>query len=159
MKSDDEKLGYEPQVRQVQAVENEVNSISSRILDVMGIKGKTEGSGSMISACDAIDPDMKNYYTVAHPWSIYDLQEGTFEQAMQNLRDQLPKMGWQITKDGPTKSLAKNPEIVAVDNKSHHTVTIEWAKNRSGKLKELISIDVGSRCYKAPEGTDLSTER
>ncbi|MFE7265826.1 hypothetical protein ACFU9B_27685 [Streptomyces sp. NPDC057592] len=158
MKSDDEKLGYKPQVREVQAAEKEVSAISSRLLDAMNVKGKTEGSGAMINLCEAIDPDMKKYYVVAHPWSIYDLQEGTFEQAMQNLRDQLPKMGWKITKDGPTKSIAKNPEIVAVNSNSHHTVTIEWAKKRSGKLKQLISIDVGSRCYKAPEGTDLSTE-
>ncbi|WP_329195626.1 hypothetical protein [Streptomyces sp. NBC_01435] len=157
MKTDDEKLGYKPQVREVEAAEQEVNDISSRLLDAMNVKGKTGGSGAMIGQCEAVDPDMEKYYTVAHPWSIYDLEEGTFEAAMQNLRDQLPKMGWKITKDGETKSIAKNPEIVAVDTKSHHTVTIEWAKNRSGDLKQLISIDVGSRCYRAPEGTDLST--
>ncbi|MFF2330730.1 MULTISPECIES: hypothetical protein [unclassified Streptomyces] len=158
MKTDEEKLGYAPRVREVESAEQEVEDISSRLLDTMKIKGKTEGAGAVINLCEAVDPGMKKYYTVVHPWSIYDLQEGTFEEAMRNLRDQLPKMGWEITKDGVTKSNAKNPELEAVNTKSHHTVIIEWAKNRSGSLKELISIDVGSRCYKAPEGTDLSTE-
>ncbi|MEU6732588.1 hypothetical protein ABZ929_05195 [Streptomyces physcomitrii] len=157
-RTDIEKLGYEPRVRAAEEAEREVNEVSSKLLDAMGVKGRTTDSGAMTGPCGAVDPEMKKYYSVAHPWSVYDLREGTFDEAMRSLREQLPRWGWKITKDGETESLAKNPEIVAVHTRSHHTVTIEWARKRSNGLKPLISVDVGSRCYRAPEGTDLSTE-
>ncbi|MFF2061341.1 hypothetical protein ACFVWZ_05970 [Streptomyces sp. NPDC058200] len=148
-------LDYKPEVRAVAPAKEEVNKISSSLIDWMSIKGKVSGPGAGVSVCEAVDPDLKTHYTIYHPWSIYDLNKGTFAEAMQSLREQLPKHGWDITKDGETKSRAKNPEIVAVNPTSHHTVQIEWARERSGDLKELISISITSRCYRAPEGTDL----
>ncbi|MEW2292542.1 hypothetical protein ABZ719_07520 [Streptomyces sp. NPDC006743] len=53
---------------------------------------------------------------------------------MDSLRRELPAQGWKITKDGETKSIARNPEIVAVNEKTHHAATIEWANERSGNL-------------------------
>ncbi|MBB5120857.1 hypothetical protein [Streptomyces eurocidicus] len=153
--SDSDKLGYEPEVRAVRPAEDEVNAISSQLLDWMGVKGKVTESGAMAGTCDAVDPDFQTHYSVEHPWSVYDLTSGTFEQAMQNLREKLPRNGWEITRDGLTKSQARNPEIVAVNRKTHHGVHIEWTRSRSGKLPKLITVDVGSRCYKAPEGTKL----
>ncbi|ARZ66198.1 hypothetical protein SMD11_0532 [Streptomyces albireticuli] len=154
--SDSDKLGYEPEVRAVKPAEEEVNAISSQLLDWMGAKGAVTASGAMAGTCDAVDPDFKTHYAVNHPWSLYDLKSGTFEEAMRNLREMLPKNGWEITRDGETDSQARNPEIVAVNRKTHHSVTIEWARNRTGgKLKPLISVHVDSRCYKAPKGTDL----
>jgi hypothetical protein len=90
---------------------------------------------------------------------IYDLRKGTFAQAMQNLRVELPKNGWKVTKDGPAETKAKDPEIIAVDTASHHTIAIQWLSNRPGKLKDMIGVDVDSRCYRAPEGTDIYKEK
>ncbi|MFD0446646.1 MULTISPECIES: hypothetical protein [Streptomyces violaceusniger group] len=149
------KLGYKPEVRAVQETKQEVNAISSSLLDWMGVKGKVTESGAAVSVCEAIDPDLTKYYTIHHPWSVYKLSDGTFETAMQNLRERLPKHGWDITKDGETKSQARNPELVAVNRRTHHWVQIEWARERSGNLDELISVDVDSRCYRAPKGADL----
>ncbi|GAA0488013.1 hypothetical protein ACFQ2B_06250 [Streptomyces stramineus] len=153
--SDSDKLGYEPEVRAVKPAEEEVNAISSQLLDWMGVKGKVTESGAMAGTCDAVDPDFTTHYSVSHPWSVYDLKSGTFEQAMQNLREKLPQHGWDITEDGLTKSEARNPEIVAVNRKTHHSIRVEWARTRSGNLPKLITVDVDSRCYRAPKGTDL----
>ncbi|MFI9724594.1 hypothetical protein ACIHFE_34065 [Streptomyces sp. NPDC052396] len=149
------KLGYKPEVRPVKSAEEEVNAISSKLLDWMGVQGKVTQPGAALGTCEAIDPELKTHYKVQHPWSVYDLKKGTFEEAMKNLRQKLPKHGWTITKDGETKSEARNPEIVAENASTHHVVRVEWAKNRSGGLKQLISVDVDSRCYEAPEGTQL----
>ena len=148
-------LGYKPEMRAVEPAKDEVNGISSRLLEWMGVKGKVSEPGADFEPCESIDHDMKKYYKVHHPWSVYKLSKGTFEAAMQNLREQLPKHGWDIKKDGETKSQARNPEIVAVNRKSRHWVQIEWARERSGDLEQLITVDVDSRCYRAPEGTDL----
>lgn len=157
-KSSEEKLGYTPKVQEIQTSKDQVNEISSRILDWMGVKGKLTESGAAATICEAIDPDFKEYYLIHHPWSVYGLKVDSFQQAMENLREELPKHGWKITRDGHTDSIARNPEITAVDEKSHHIVTIEWTKNRSNP-KQILFVNVNSRCYRAPEGTDISKER
>ncbi|MGY0024002.1 hypothetical protein ACVHNB_34175 [Streptomyces sp. YJ-C3] len=159
VKSDEEKLGYKPETMAIEPAVKKANDISSRLLDIMKVKGKVTEPSADVNLCESIDPDMKKYYSINHPWSIYDLKSGTFEQAMQNLREELPKQGWEITKDGETESIARNPEIVATDKKTHHVVSIEWAKERSGNLKQLINVNLNSRCYRAPEGTDISRDR
>lgn len=151
-----DKLGYEPEVRAVAPAEEEVSKISSRVLEWMALQGKVSEPGAAAGSCDAVDPEFSKYYTVNHPWSVYDVQKGSFAKAMENLREELPRNGWKITKDGKMKTKAGNPEIVAVHPKTHHTLAVQWLKNRSGDLKEMISVDVDSRCYLAPKGTDLS---
>jgi hypothetical protein len=155
----EKKLGYEPQKQDARTAKGQAGEISSRLLDWMGVKGRVTEPGAAVNFCEAVDPDLKKYYTIHHPWSVYDLRTGNFEEAMENLRKELPRNGWRITKDGETKSAARNPEIIAVDEESHHTATVEWAKERSGKLKQIITVEVNSRCYRAPEGSDLSAER
>ncbi|MEV5199754.1 hypothetical protein [Streptomyces sp. NPDC053720] len=158
-RSDEEKLGYKPQEREIQSAKDQVNDISSRLLDLMGVKGKVTEPSAAVNFCETVDPDLQKYYAIHHPWSVYDLEAGTFGQAMENLRRALPEHGWKITKDGETNSIARNPEIIAVNKKSRHTITVEWAKERSGDLKQIIAVDVSSRCYRAPEGTDISEEK
>ncbi|MFJ2114787.1 MULTISPECIES: hypothetical protein [unclassified Streptomyces] len=159
MKTDEDRLGYKPEVRKIQAAKQEVNDISSRLLDWMRIEGKTTEVGAGVNVCEAVDPDLERYYTIRHPWSVYDLRKGTFEEAMQNLREQLPRNGWKIIKDDVTNSSAQNPEISAVNSESHHVISIEWARKRSGGLKQIISVDIDSRCYRAPKGTDIYSEK
>lgn len=155
-----EELGYQPKVRKVGHSEEEVNKISHAVLSWMDAEGKTTEFGASGGTCDAVDPNFEKYYSVRHPWSIIRLESGTFKNAMENLRQQLPKHGWHITKDGKTNSPARNPEIIAVQPKSHHTMVIEWTKNRAEKKgkTESIIVRVNSRCYRAPQGTDLSEE-
>jgi hypothetical protein len=151
-----DRLGYEPEVRAVESAEEEVNKISSKVLEWMALQGKVSEQGAAAGSCGAVDPDFSTYYVVSHPWSVYDVRKGSFAGAMANLRRELPENGWKVTKDGRMKTKAANPEIVAVHLKTHHTLTVQWLEKRSGDLKEIISIDVDSRCYRAPEGTDLS---
>lgn len=158
MKSDAERLGYEPEVRDIQSAKDDVNHISSQLLDWMNIKGKVSQTGAAADICEEIDPDMKKYYVIYHPWSIYDLKKGTFEGAMQNLRSQLPRHGWKITKDGKENTKDADPVITAVNTRTHHQIYIVWERSSSGS-KPLINVSVNSRCYKAPKGTNIYEDR
>ncbi|MDJ1132117.1 hypothetical protein [Streptomyces iconiensis] len=149
-------LGYTPEVREVSEAEDEVNRMSSRLLDAMGIPGTLTDLPAAAGPCDAVDPDFTTYYTVDHPWALGKADVGNFDTAMENLRSRLPGMGWRITKDGPMNSVARNPEIKAVHTTSGHHVAIRALKQRSGDLKPQISVTLISPCYQAPEGTDLS---
>ncbi|WP_244967186.1 hypothetical protein [Streptomyces cacaoi] len=149
-------LGYEPEVRAVPKAEGEVNKISSRVLDWMGVRGKVTEPSAAAHVCQKVDPDFETYYVVNHPWSVYELKKGSFDEAMDNLRKTLPEKGWKITKDGPMDTEAASPEIVAVQPDSHHTLTVQWLNSGKPGRTELISVDVDSRCFRAPEGTDLN---
>ncbi|WP_326808066.1 hypothetical protein OHB04_21735 [Streptomyces sp. NBC_01775] len=149
-------LGYTPEVREVSQAEDEVNRMSSRLVDAMGIPGTPSHIPAAAGPCDAIDPDFTTYYRVDHPWALWRADADDFDTAMENLRSRLPEMGWRITKDGPMNSMARNPEIMAVHTTSGNRVAIRALKTRSGDLKPQIDVTLVSPCYQAPEGTDLS---
>ncbi|MGW7353719.1 hypothetical protein [Streptomyces sp. NPDC054784] len=151
-----DELGYEPEVRDVTPSEEEVDELSSKVLEWMALRGEVSEPGAAAGSCDVVDPDFTTYYVVNHPWSVHDVRKGSFAEAMANLRTELPKNGWRITEDGITNTKVGNPEITAVHPETHHTRSVEWREKRSGDLKSLILVDVDSRCYRAPKGTDLS---
>src|SRR4051812_18873031 len=88
-------LEYEPQVRKSRAVEEEVGTLSSRLLEMLKIKGKVTDLAPMASSCDVDDGDTEKYRSVRHPWSFYDVNNKTLERGMNNLADQLPQQGWR----------------------------------------------------------------
>lgn len=149
------RLGYRPEVRDPLSAEEEVNRISDRVRGWMGLKSKVTDMEAAAGSCEAVDPDYTKYYVVNHPWSVHNVEEGSLAQAMQNLRERLPRHGWKITKDGKMNSKAGDPEIVAVEPRTHHFLTVQWRRGLPGKVSELISVDVDSRCYRAPKGTDF----
>ncbi|MBQ1159457.1 hypothetical protein KBZ21_15250 [Streptomyces sp. A73] len=150
------RLGYTPEVCPVRQAEDEVNRMSSHLVDAMGIPGTPSHLPAAAIPCSGIDPDLTTYYRVDHPWALWEADADDFDTAMDNLRTRLPGMGWRITKDGPMNSRARNPEIMAVHTASGRHVAIEALKTRSGNLKPQIDVTLVSPCYQAPEGTDLS---
>ncbi|MFI0987691.1 hypothetical protein [Streptomyces exfoliatus] len=152
-KTPEEILGYQPEVREYKPAKQQVNDVSSRLLDWMAVKGAPTQVSARVTICESVDPDFKTHYLVEHPWAVYDLTKGSFEQAMQNLREQLPRNGWKIVKDGFTESKRKDPQIVAENDTLRLGLNVEWMRNRSGDLKDGIAVTVISRCYRAPEGT------
>lgn len=150
------RLGYTPEVRAVRQAEDEVNRMSSHLVDAMGIHGTPSHIPAAAIPCSGIDPDFTTYYRVDHPCALWEAGADGFDTAMDNLRTRLPGMGWRITKDGPMNSRARNPEIKAVHTTARHHMAIRALKTRSGNLKPQIDVTLVSPCYQAPEGTDLS---
>ncbi|WP_159393671.1 hypothetical protein [Streptomyces albus] len=86
-------LGYTPEVREVRQAEDEVNRMSSRLLDAMGISGTPSDLPAAAGPCEAVDPDFTIYYTVDHPWALWEADADDFDTAMENLRSRLPCLG------------------------------------------------------------------
>ncbi|MGW2324497.1 hypothetical protein ACWC5C_01885 [Streptomyces sp. NPDC001700] len=142
-------LDYEPQVRKSRAVEDEVGSLSSRLLEILKIKGKVTDLAPAASSCRVDDGDAKKYRSVRHPWSIYDVDNKTLEKGMNNLAAQLSQQGWRVVEDGPDSSKNRNREILAVHTKTHTQMEATWMKGLDGH-EPLISFAVYSRCFRDP---------
>ncbi|WP_145987753.1 hypothetical protein [Streptomyces hygroscopicus] len=142
-------LEYEPQVRKSRAVEEEVGTLSSRLLEMLKIKGKVTDLAPMASSCQVDDDDTEKYRSVRHSWSMYDVDNNALEKGMDNLAEQLPKQGWRVVKDGPDESRNRNREILAVHTKTHTQMEATWMKGLDGH-EPMISFAVYSRCFRDP---------
>ncbi|MCK1795745.1 hypothetical protein MTQ01_06915 [Streptomyces sp. XM4193] len=151
----EDKLGYTPDVRNSAEERGHVNEISSKVRDWMALSGETSGGDAAVNTCHSVDDQREKYYLIRHVWSIYDVREGSYSDAMDNIRQRLPEDGWNVTKDEPTNSRARNPQIVAVHEKSKHTIVIEWAQRKNDPKNELIKVNVDSRCMQGTSGDDL----
>lgn len=151
----EDKLGYAPEIRSTYTETAEVDKMSSRILDWTKLTGTTTEGQAAVSPCYESEKDKEEYYVVRHRWSVYDLTEGSYGEGMENLRKELPKNGWKITRDGQVESISRQPQIVAKHTRSNHTIVIEWLWKQKDPDDELIYVTVDSRCMKVPEGEEV----
>lgn len=145
--NDANKLGYEPVVRDKREVEDEVGSLSSRVLEMLRVKGQVTEPGPMTNFCETGGDDTPRYRVVAHPWSLYGVDNNALGKGMDRLADQLPKKGWKVVRQGPDSSKNRNLEIVAVHVTTHTHLEVTWMKGQDGH-EPLISVDVTSRCFR-----------
>ncbi|MEV8423488.1 hypothetical protein [Streptomyces niveus] len=137
------------EVRESETVQDEVEKTSSRILEMMALKGKVTNTGAMVSRCSDYEPE-EEVYRARQPWSVYDLPVPELEKAMDRLRSELPKAGWKIVKDGVDNSVGKSPQIVAESKGRKLAVDIRLMDERKyGDDPSLIMVAVESACYKA----------
>ncbi|MGW6310518.1 hypothetical protein ACWFRQ_32990 [Streptomyces niveus] len=137
------------EVRESETVQDEVEKTSSRILEMMALKGKVTNTGAMVSRCSGYESE-EEVYRARQPWSVYDLPVPELEKAMDRLRSELPKAGWKIVKDGVDNSVGKSPQIVAESKGRKFAVDIRLMDERKyGDDPSLIMVAVESACYKA----------
>ncbi len=149
-------LDYEPTKLDVDEARQKTREVSSRLLEMIEVKGKVTEPGPRIAPCDD-EPDAKDLYVTRHPWSIYDLSEEEVAQGMENLRKGLPEHGWKILRDGKSHSKAQDPEILA-ENKKEKFAANFTALRKTASGDTMIKVTVVSACYRAPAGTDLDSE-
>ncbi|MFF5401605.1 hypothetical protein ACFY8K_06870 [Streptomyces misionensis] len=136
-------------VRDERAVKQSVERASSEILDILAVKGRITRSGAVLTPCTAY-PEEDEVHRLRHPWSIYDVPGADLEQAMDRLRAQLPARGWKIVKDGPDKSRAKLPQIVANSADGHLSADLRlWLEPADGKRSSMIEVTVVSDCFRS----------
>lgn len=137
------------EVRDGDTVSTEVEKTSSRILEMMELKGKVTDTGAMISRCSDYDPE-EEVYRARQPWSVYDLPVPDLEKAMDRLRRELPNTGWKIVKDGVDDTPAKSPQIIAESKDGKFAADIQlWDNRKKGDDPSLILVAVESACYRA----------
>ncbi|MCX5312494.1 hypothetical protein [Streptomyces sp. NBC_00154] len=76
-----------------------VERTSSRILEILDVRGKVTETGAMTSRCSDYDSD-EEVYRARHPWSIYKAPFADMQKGTDRLRVELPKDGWKIVQDG-----------------------------------------------------------
>ncbi|WP_222623335.1 hypothetical protein [Streptomyces armeniacus] len=128
--------------------------MSSQIRDIINVKGKTTESGALVDGW-ADCPGGDESYRMRHAWSVYEAPNTELSAGMQRLREGLPAQGWEIGKDGPDKSPAKTPEIVAKHGKTGFSVNIKlMLEDKQSPHTSLIAVTVVSPCYREPAGQD-----
>lgn len=137
---------------------DKAKAASSEIYEMIGIrKGKVTERGPAISTCDE-DPD--HLYRTRHPWSVYGVSEGDLKAGFERLRKELPQKGWKIVAYGHEHSEAKSLFLTAVSGKdrfSVNAVLVVSTPTNPHEKEPLLAVTVVSGCWRAPEGTDLST--
>ncbi|MGK5627703.1 hypothetical protein [Streptomyces sp. URMC 123] len=135
-------------VRDTARMKETVGRASGTLLDIMGLAGKTTEPGPAASPCDG-RPSGEGVRVIRHPWSLYDVPVDDMYAAMDRLREQLPRKGWKIVKDGPDKSPARTPQIVADSTEEPLSADIRLLDERPyGKHTSLLEVTVVSTCFK-----------
>ncbi|MFI6701746.1 hypothetical protein ACIBJC_22740 [Streptomyces sp. NPDC050509] len=135
-------------------VQKGTENASSQILDMMDLKGKVTESGALILRCSDYSPE-DEVYRARHPWSLRNIPIEEMKNAMDRLREELSKNGWNIVKDGPDDTVGKAPQIVANSKNGEFSADIRLLDNRKyGDDPSLIEVTVVSKCYKSsPEAS------
>jgi hypothetical protein len=63
------------------------------------------------------------------------------------MRTALPKNGWKIVEDGPDKSKAKTPTLVANSDDGDFSVKLRLLDRRDGDGTSTLNVTVVSRCF------------
>ncbi|MER6022248.1 hypothetical protein [Streptomyces anulatus] len=138
--------GADAPVRASSEVQDEVEKVSSSILEILSLKAKMTEAGAMISPCEG------GMVRAHHPWGIYGPPAEKLEEAMERLRGQLPKKGWKIVKDGPDDSQGKGPQIVADSADGKFSVDARFHGRQSDDPAQL-EVTVQSACFRPEAGS------
>ncbi|MFJ5678604.1 hypothetical protein [Streptomyces sp. NPDC093097] len=143
-----------PKIRDISAAKEETERISSEILSVINLQGKTNQPGPGVAVCGEKDPG--KFYSIHHPWSLVDVPVEDMKKAMERLNENLPKKGWSITSYGPDTSPSKTLELTADSPDKKFAVSIRLLdrtkRPKPGSPNALIYVDLVSECFQVPAG-------
>ncbi|WP_436990634.1 hypothetical protein [Streptomyces sp. enrichment culture] len=132
------------------AAANELEKVSSDIHDLIAVKGEASDTHAGVMNCAG--RDREKHFRVFHPWSFYPASPDQLDEAMRQLKQELPKHGWTIVRYGPDRSLSKNLTLTADNDERKSSVKItQDAKNDRPKL----SLMLVSGCYEIPSGQEI----
>lgn len=147
MKDNENTPGYKPEMRSIEEVKEEVGGLSSRVLEMLRIKGKVTEPGPDVEPCETSASNSVNYYKISHPWSLYGVENKELEKGMENLGRDLPNQGWKVVKNGKDASKNQNLEILAVHLKTRSQLEVTWLRGLDGN-EPLIEVTLYSRCFR-----------
>lgn len=153
---------HEVKVEHPQDAEARVGRLSSELLDMTQLRGEVTPGGPSPVTFD--QKKGKGLYSVQHDWSVWKLSPEELAQGWDRLRDQLAKRGWRITRDGRANSKAQQPQIDAVHEEDHVSLSAELllrstrkddgANGPNASKTDLILFSIVSPTYQAPKGVD-----
>jgi hypothetical protein len=132
------------------AAADDLEKASGEINSLIAVKGEVSARGAGVMDCAG--KDREKYFRVFHPWSFYPASPDQLDEAMTQLKQELPKHGWTIVQYGPDRSRNKNLTLTADNDARKSSVRItQDAKNDRPKL----SLMLVSGCYEIPAGQEI----
>ncbi|MCS0639299.1 hypothetical protein NX801_27405 [Streptomyces sp. LP05-1] len=146
-------LDYTPVRMDPGPAREKAKEVSSRLLEMTGVKGKVTEPGPRVSRCYEYGDDL---FSTTHPWSVYGLTDEQVDTGMANLRKALKENGWTITKDGKANSKAQSPEIYAENKAEQFAMNVTALKHEGPDT--MLNFSVVSACYRAASASALDGE-
>ncbi|NED93351.1 hypothetical protein G3I76_76600 [Streptomyces sp. SID11233] len=138
------------ETRDSDTVKTDTERASSRILEMLDIKGEATEPGAMTLPCSGYD-SAEEVYRARHPWGIYKVPFTDMQKAMNRLRVGLPKDGWKIIKDGRDGTQGNSPQIIAESKGREFAVDVRLHKEvKAENSPPMLEVTVESRCYRTP---------
>lgn len=133
-------------VRTSKDAAGDAKNASSELYTLIGLKGKASDTGPGVKECGKKDPD--KYFQIFHSWSFTPTSSGQLNDVMEQLKEKLPKRGWEVVEYGPDSSRNKNLSLTADNNAKKFSVNITYqAKDNPPNLNFFVV----SGCYQAPD--------
>ncbi|MFJ1645526.1 hypothetical protein [Streptomyces sp. NPDC088258] len=140
--------------RAVDDVMSATEKTSSRILDLIAVKGKVSEPGPGVTTCEDAEPGQ--LFSVYHPWSVTGSSDDELAKAMRRLKSELPGEGWEIVEYGPNSSRDRTLELTADHAEKKLGLNVEfWKQNEGEDGKPKLIVNVVSACYRAPDGEEV----
>ncbi len=134
--------------RSLDGATSDTQNVSSEILEMIPIKGKTSEPGPRVSQCGE-DKNPDKFYQMRHPWSFTPKTGEQLGEVMKHLKKELSSRGWTIKEYQRDTSPNRNLNLTADNDKKKFSVNItHYAKDNPPKL----IVTVVSGCYQVPEG-------
>ncbi|MET7638234.1 hypothetical protein [Streptomyces sp. NPDC005438] len=134
-------------------VEERTKKVSSEILDLIPVKGKTTDTGPRATPCE--NRDRERHFRMTHTWSLTPPEQDRpqLKEVMAHLKRTLSKDGWEIRSYGRDSSPNQNLGLVADhDGRGFSVNVVHYAKDDPPKL----TVRVISACYRVPKGEKVS---
>ncbi len=141
---DTPQLNYTPVRMDPDPARTKTREVSSRLLEMAGVKGRVTESGMSATLCDTYADDR---FAMEHSWSLYGLTGDQVDTGMETLRHALGENGWKIIRQSKTNSVDQHPEIYAVNETEHFSV--EATALQGGGKEPMLAFTVHSACYRA----------
>lgn len=141
------------EVREVDQATSDILQVSNGLLDVIAVQGQVSDPGPSVAECSG--KNFEKYFRMHHVWSVSGVKDPIMKEAMERLKEQLPKMGWEIVEYGPNGSREGTLELTAGHKEKKHSANVELWEGSKNSGSPMLFINVASSCYQVPVGTTV----
>ncbi|MFE7133830.1 hypothetical protein ACFVIM_23545 [Streptomyces sp. NPDC057638] len=149
--SDDSKKTEIAGTRSVKDVDDEAKKLSSQLYDLAALKGENSGGGPGSSECG---DDKDRNFLIRHSWSVTGASDAEAAQAMDRVKEGLPRQGWEVVSYERLKNKANTLALTADHHEKKFGVRVElWEKGKVGDDNPpALRFSLVSGCFQVPEG-------
>ncbi|MEU3601493.1 hypothetical protein ABZ714_22645 [Streptomyces sp. NPDC006798] len=127
---------------------NETEMVGAELLGLIRTEGEHSPGGVRITECgDGKDPE--KYFQTFHPMNFFPKAPEKLAGVMEQLKAELPALGWKIVQYEYDTSQNKNLNLTADHDEKRFSVNIV---HKAKDKRPSLTLHVISGCYEVPEG-------